>query len=126
LPNVLGSQSDNGGNSRGDAGEDHRQFGGEGPDLNSDPLGSDRGVALWLFGCSAVVFGMVVLGGLTRLTKSGLSMVEWRPASFLPPLNEAEWAKEFDKYKQFPEYKRSAGGAGYKSRVRAVSAHMLT
>ncbi len=79
----------------------------EGPDLNADHLGSDRGVSLWLFGCSAVVFGMVVLGGLTRLTKSGLSMVEWRPASFLPPLNDAEWRKEFEKYQQFPEYKRS-------------------
>ena len=47
---------------------------------------------------------MVAIGGLTRLTKSGLSMVEWKPASGLPPLSAAEWAVEFDKYKQYPEY----------------------
>lgn len=77
-----------------------------GPDLNSDSLGSDRGIAWWLFGCSALVFGMVSLGGLTRLTKSGLSMVEWKPTTFVPPRTEEEWNSEFVKYQQFPEYKR--------------------
>lgn len=78
----------------------------EGPDMNSDPLGSDRGIAWWLFGCSALVFGMVSMGGLTRLTKSGLSMVEWKPTTFVPPRTEAEWQEEFEKYQQYPEYKR--------------------
>lgn len=77
-----------------------------GPDFNADPLGSDRGIALWLFGCSALVFGMVTLGGLTRLTKSGLSMVEWKPTSIRPPRNDLEWAEEFSKYQEYPEYKR--------------------
>eukprot|EP00808_Paulinella_micropora_P010487 g33209.t1 len=49
---------------------------------------------------------MVVVGGLTRLTKSGLSMVEWKPAGGLPPMNEQEWEQEFHKYKQYPEYQR--------------------
>ena len=60
----------------------------------------------WLLGVGGAVFGMVVLGGVTRLTRSGLSMVDWRPQGRLPPQSEAEWAEEFDKYKQFPEYKR--------------------
>ena len=77
-----------------------------GPDFNVDPLGSDRAIALWLFGCSALVFGMVTLGGLTRLTKSGLSMVEWKPTSIKPPSTEAEWLDEFAKYQEYPEYKR--------------------
>lgn len=74
--------------------------------MNSDPLGSDKGIAYWLFACSGLVFGMVSLGGLTRLTKSGLSMVEWKPTTFVPPRTEAEWQLEFSKYQQFPEYKR--------------------
>jgi cytochrome c oxidase assembly protein subunit 15 len=74
--------------------------------MNSDPLGSDRGIAYWLFGCSALVFGMVSLGGLTRLTKSGLSMVEWKPTTFTPPRTEEEWMSEFRKYQLFPEYQR--------------------
>jgi cytochrome c oxidase assembly protein subunit 15 len=49
---------------------------------------------------------MVVLGGLTRLTKSGLSMTDWKFTGERPPSTQAEWQKEFDRYKQFPEYKR--------------------
>lgn len=53
-----------------------------------------------------MVFAMVVLGGVTRLTHSGLSMVEWRPVTgWLPPLNEAAWEETFAKYRDFPEYK---------------------
>lgn len=63
-------------------------------------------VGYWLLGCSALVFGIVVIGGLTRLTESGLSIVEWRPVTgILPPLSKDEWQAEFDKYKQFPEFK---------------------
>src|SRR3546814_12888520 len=50
---------------------------------------------------------MVVIGGLTRLTESGLSIVEWKPVTgVIPPIGEAQWAAEFDKYKQFPEYQK--------------------
>ena len=65
-----------------------------------------REVGWWLVGCSSAVFGMVVLGGVTRLTRSGLSMTDWRPQGSLPPLNEAEWEAEFAKYKRFPEFQR--------------------
>jgi len=52
------------------------------------------------------VFSTVVIGGLTRLTESGLSIVEWRPVSgAIPPLSHEDWEKEFDKYKESPEYK---------------------
>lgn len=63
-------------------------------------------VGIWLFGCAAWVFSMVVLGGVTRLTRSGLSMTDWKFTGSLPPLNDEEWLIEFEKYKQSPEYKR--------------------
>lgn len=66
-----------------------------------------RAVAIWLFAVAALVALMIVIGGLTRLTESGLSMVEWRPVTgWLPPLSEAAWVAEFEKYKQFPEYQK--------------------
>lgn len=66
-----------------------------------------RAVALWLFAVAALVALMVVIGGLTRLTESGLSMVEWKPITgWLPPLSDAAWIAEFEKYKQFPEYQK--------------------
>jgi len=62
-------------------------------------------IALWLVIVAAMIFIIVVLGGLTRLTHSGLSMVEWKPVTgWLPPLNEAEWEETFAKYRQYPEY----------------------
>lgn len=64
-----------------------------------------RPIAAWLLVCCAMVFLMIVLGGLTRLTESGLSMVEWRPLSVLPPMTEADWQDTFAKYQQYPEYK---------------------
>ncbi|XP_020264303.1 cytochrome c oxidase assembly protein COX15 isoform X1 [Asparagus officinalis] len=63
-------------------------------------------VGIWLFGCAAWVFSMVVLGGITRLTRSGLSMTDWKFTGGLPPLTEEEWLLEFEKYQQSPEYKR--------------------
>lgn len=70
-----------------------------------------RAIALWLFAVAALVALMVVIGGLTRLTESGLSMVEWRPVTgWLPPLSEAAWGAEFEKYKQFPEYQKVNAG----------------
>ena len=64
-------------------------------------------IALWLFFVCLMVFGMVIVGGVTRLTESGLSMVNWKPLSgIIPPLNEGEWAKEFAAYQQYPEYQK--------------------
>lgn len=63
-------------------------------------------VGIWLFGCAAWVFSMVVLGGVTRLTRSGLSMTDWKFTGNLPPLTEDEWLLEFEKYQQSPEYRR--------------------
>ena len=66
----------------------------------------DRQVAIWLFICCFSVFLMIVVGGLTRLTESGLSIVEWKPISgTFPPLNDEAWQKEFENYKQYPEFK---------------------
>lgn len=65
-----------------------------------------RQVALWLATCTGFVFSMVVLGGVTRLTRSGLSMTEWKFFGTLPPLNDHEWQVEFGKYKQSPEFRK--------------------
>lgn len=62
-------------------------------------------VASWLFIVALFVVGMIVLGGLTRLTGSGLSMVEWKLLGMQPPATEMDWIDKFEKYKQFPEYK---------------------
>ena len=74
---------------------------------NSNVLSnSPKLIATWLLVCCATVFGMVVLGGVTRLTGSGLSMVQWAPImGVLPPLNLAEWQETFSLYQQFPEFK---------------------
>ncbi|KAM2852020.1 hypothetical protein PS2_028058 [Malus domestica] len=63
-------------------------------------------VGIWLFGSAAWVFSMVILGGITRLTRSGLSMTDWKFTGSLPPLSDEDWLLEFEKYKQSPEYKR--------------------
>jgi cytochrome c oxidase assembly protein subunit 15 len=68
--------------------------------------GARRAVAVWLLVCAALVFAMVVVGGVTRLTHSGLSIVEWQPiVGTLPPLTDAQWQETFAKYQQTPEYK---------------------
>ncbi|MCC6472208.1 MAG: COX15/CtaA family protein [Burkholderiales bacterium] len=62
-------------------------------------------IAAWLLACCALVFCMVVVGGITRLTHSGLSIVEWQPlVGTLPPLGEAAWEETFAKYRLTPEY----------------------
>jgi cytochrome c oxidase assembly protein subunit 15 len=62
-------------------------------------------VAAWLFATAFLVFGMVVVGGATRLTGSGLSITQWRPISgALPPLSTAAWQAEFERYRQIPQY----------------------
>ncbi len=66
-----------------------------------------RPIGLWLLACCAMILAMVVIGGITRLTHSGLSMVEWRPLiGALPPLSELEWQRIFDLYRQTPEYRQ--------------------
>jgi heme a synthase len=67
----------------------------------------------WLLFIALLVFAMVVVGGITRLTESGLSITEWKPITgALPPLSEAAWASEFEKYRQIPEYIEINGPAG--------------
>lgn len=72
---------------------------------------ADRAVAIWLWGVAALVFLMVIVGGATRLTESGLSITEWKPVMgvFLP-VTEAGWIAEFEKYKQIPQYKEMNAG----------------
>ncbi len=68
-------------------------------------------VGWWLVVVCALVFAMVVLGGVTRLTESGLSIVDWRPfMGVLPPLNEAAWREVFERYRAFPEYQKINAG----------------
>ena len=72
---------------------------------------SRTAVAGWLGICCVLVFCMVVLGGVTRLTDSGLSMVRWEPISgILPPLTQTAWQAEFEHYRQFPEYQKINAG----------------
>lgn len=83
------------------------------------PVRADAGVALWLFVIAAMIAAMVVVGGLTRLTGSGLSITEWQPVTgALPPLSEAAWQAEFAKYQGTPQYElinRGLGLAGFKT-----------
>ena len=65
-----------------------------------------RPVGVWLLGMGGLVAGMVTVGGITRLTRSGLSMTDWKLQGSLPPMNVAEWEKEFERYKQFPEWQQ--------------------
>jgi len=70
-----------------------------------------RAVGLWLLACCAMVLAMAVIGAITRLTESGLSIMEWAPLSgTLPPLSQAEWQRLFDLYRQIPEYQEVNAG----------------
>jgi heme a synthase len=75
----------------------------------NEPLTLDtsrRAVAIWLFVCAAMVYAILIVGGITRLTRSGLSIVEWKPlVGALPPMSGEAWAELFDKYRSTPEYK---------------------
>jgi cytochrome c oxidase assembly protein subunit 15 len=64
-----------------------------------------RAIRLWLYAVAALIFAMVLVGGATRLTESGLSIVEWKPVTgALPPMGEGAWQAEFDKYKTIPQF----------------------
>ena len=68
---------------------------------------NNKQVATWLLVCCALVFAMVVLGGVTRLTGSGLSMADWRPVTgVLPPIGDSEWQQVFEIYKETPEFQK--------------------
>lgn len=72
-------------------------------------LRSDRSqaVAVWLFAVAALVLAMIVVGGATRLTDSGLSITEWKPVTgAIPPLSAADWQAEFAEYQQIPQYQQ--------------------
>ena len=78
--------------------------------INPEPLNeisstARKSIGIWLLACSGVTFGTVIVGGVTRLTHSGLSMVDWHPFKEFPPTSHSQWIEEFEKYKQFPEYK---------------------
>jgi len=66
---------------------------------------SDRAIGIWLLACCAMIFLMVLIGGITRLTESGLSITEWKPVEgVLPPLSRAQWQDAFAEYKAIPQY----------------------
>lgn len=70
-------------------------------------------LARWLYVVAAMVVAIVVVGGITRLTESGLSITEWKPVTgTLPPLTEAQWQAAFEGYKQIPQYTEVNGPAG--------------
>src|SRR5580704_6612170 len=65
-----------------------------------------RAIRLWLYAVAALVLAMVLVGGATRLTESGLSITEWQPVmGTLPPLGDAQWQTEFEKYQAIPQYR---------------------
>jgi cytochrome c oxidase assembly protein subunit 15 len=69
--------------------------------------GSRRAVGLWLVACCAMIFAMVVIGGITRLTESGLSIVEWQPiGGAVPPLDHDDWRRLFSDYQASPQYRQ--------------------
>ena len=69
-------------------------------------VATPKAIGYWLLGMSGLVAGMVTIGGITRLTRSGLSMTDWKLQGTLPPMNHEEWMREFDRYKQFPEWQQ--------------------
>jgi len=88
-------------------------------DLIAKPSGARRGIRLWLLVLFAMLLVMIAVGGLTRLTDSGLSITEWNLIKgAVPPMNEAAWMVEFEKYKTIPEYQYQNANmdlAGFKS-----------
>jgi cytochrome c oxidase assembly protein subunit 15 len=70
-----------------------------------------RAIRVWLLAVAALIFAMVLVGGATRLTESGLSITEWQPLTgTIPPLSEQAWQAEFDKYKTIPQYQKMNRG----------------
>ena len=83
------------------------------PAAHVAPARHPLAIANWLFAVAGLIFLMVVVGGITRLTESGLSITEWKPVSgAIPPLSHADWQHAFDLYRQTPEYREINGPAG--------------
>ncbi len=83
---------------------------------NDTDRGANRQIAVWLLFVSALVCATVVLGGVTRLTESGLSMTDWRPVTgWIPPMTLEDWQAAFDKYRQSPEYREINQGMSLES-----------
>ncbi len=99
------------------------------PNIATAEQRNQRQIGLWLLICCALIFSMVVLGGVTRLTGSGLSMVEWDPImGIVPPLTETQWEEVFQKYQQSPEYQKINRGmdlAGFKRIFMYEYAHRV-
>jgi heme a synthase len=97
---------------------DVRDFAGAAPGARATSHRSRRMVAIWLFGVAFMVLVMIVLGGVTRLTGSGLSIMEWDPImGALPPLSDTEWQRLYHLYEQIPQYtlvNQGFGLAGFK------------
>src|ERR1700693_1703572 len=91
--------------------------------------GAPRVVATWLLVCCTLVLALIVVGGVTRLTHSGLSITEWQPiVGTLPPVTDAQWSEVFEKYQASPEYqqvKRGMSLAACKGIVWWESFHRL-
>jgi cytochrome c oxidase assembly protein subunit 15 len=97
---------------------DVRESPGMPADLRAVSRRARRAVAIWLFAVAGMIWVMIVLGGATRLTGSGLSIMEWAPfQGALPPLNAADWQRLFGLYKQIPQFalvNSDIGLAGFK------------
>lgn len=79
--------------------------------IDAGKKGARGAIRAWLMGLFALVVVMIVVGGLTRLTDSGLSITEWKPITgAIPPMDQATWDSEFAKYKEIPEYKLQNSG----------------
>jgi len=93
------------------------------------PDSRGRVVAVWLVAVCVLVYAMIVLGGVTRLTQSGLSMVDWDPVmGVVPPVTESQWLEAFEAYKQFPEYQKVNRGmtlAAFKEIFYVEYAHRM-
>jgi cytochrome c oxidase assembly protein subunit 15 len=76
------------------------------PTADTSTSNDARYIRIWLFIVGVMIFAMVIVGGATRLTDSGLSITEWKPIhGAIPPLSEADWQEEFEKYQKIPEFK---------------------
>jgi cytochrome c oxidase assembly protein subunit 15 len=83
------------------------------PAVETQRTARPRAISNWLLSVAALVFLMVVVGGITRLTESGLSITEWNPIKgAIPPLTHQQWQHAFDLYRQTPEYRQINGPAG--------------
>ena len=96
-----------------EAGTDTRGEEGRVEEVQGEQRAGERAMGWWLIGCSGLVAGMVVLGGVTRLTGSGLSMVKWRPTGIWPPTTAEGWEAEFEEFKLYPEWQMKRQYEGF-------------